>query len=154
MQRACFVLVPRYRNTLNPFASTLPCVDANVVLCVAEFALTTTTGTSEKGVLKSTRFSTTALAPRHDHQPAGLYMGYGKLRQKHGLAVSIGSLLRHRDGGSAYVSQKSPDPSTVASRVASCSFRPATTPNAVLCRSDAGRQLTGFRGFATAALSR
>ena len=74
--------------------------------------------------------------------------GYGKLRQKkHGLAVSIGSLLRHRDGGSAPVSQKSPGSfdRDVKSRLSAAFDRHDAERS--LSRSDAGRQLAVFEGL-------
>ena len=75
-------------------------------------------------------------------------VGYGKLRQeKHGLAVSIGSLLRHRDGGSAPVSQKSPGSfdHDVKGRLSVAFDRHDAERS--LSRSDAGRQLTVFEGL-------
>lgn len=124
-----------------------PCVDVNVVwrcrVCVDD----------HNGYIGKRRFEIDAFldysfSARHDHQPAGLYMGYGKLRQKkHGLAVSIGSLLRHRDGGSAPVSQKSPGSfdRDVKSRLSVAFDRHDAERS--LSRSDAGRQLAVFEGL-------
>lgn len=68
-------------------------------------------------------------------------------KKKHGLAVSIGSLLRHRDGGSAPVSQKSPGSfdRDVKSRLSVAFDRHDAERS--LSRSDAGRQLTVFEGL-------
>ena len=82
------------------------------------------------------------------HAITDVNLGYGKLRQeKHGLAVSIGSLLRHRDGGSAPVSQKSPGSfdRDVKSRLSVAFDRHDAERS--LSRSDAGRQLTVFEGL-------
>lgn len=68
-------------------------------------------------------------------------------KKKHGLAVSIGSLLRHRDGGSAPVSQKSPGSfdRDVKSRLSAAFDRHDAERS--LSRSDAGRQLAVFEGL-------